>query len=107
MGLVFYSTARYTPSHMLIGCHVSIVGGVHNAPDNAAALGCEVFQMFSRSPQGGPAPKLLSAADLLAEIPAEVVGEAPDPVVPSVFANTHCFVLQFGCGGSSNVKEPD
>ncbi|HVZ10800.1 MAG TPA: deoxyribonuclease IV [Candidatus Paceibacterota bacterium] len=41
-----------------IGCHVSIAGGVQNAPGRAAALGCEVFQMFSRSPQGGPAAKL-------------------------------------------------
>lgn len=43
---------------MKFGAHVSIAGGVQNAPLNAAKLGCEVFQMFSRSPQGGPAPKL-------------------------------------------------
>lgn len=43
---------------MKIGCHVSIAGGVFNAPANAAEIGCEVFQMFTRSPQGGPAPKL-------------------------------------------------
>jgi len=43
-----------------IGCHVSIAGGIVNAPQRAAELGCEVFQMFSRSPQGGPAPKLTS-----------------------------------------------
>jgi deoxyribonuclease IV len=41
-----------------IGCHVSIAGGIQNAPERAAALGCETFQCFSRSPQGGPAPKL-------------------------------------------------
>ncbi len=41
-----------------IGCHVSIAGGIWNAPKNAADLGCEVFQMFTRSPQGGPAPKI-------------------------------------------------
>lgn len=41
-----------------IGCHVSIAGGVVNAPKRAGDLGCEVFQMFTRSPQGGPAPKL-------------------------------------------------
>lgn len=41
-----------------IGCHVSIAGGVFNAPKMAAGLGCETFQIFSRSPQGGPAPKL-------------------------------------------------
>jgi len=41
-----------------IGCHVSIAGGIANAPQRAGDLGCEVFQMFSRSPQGGPAPKI-------------------------------------------------
>jgi len=43
---------------MKIGCHVSIAGGVFNAPKRAHDLGCEVFQMFSRSPQGGKAPEL-------------------------------------------------
>lgn len=38
---------------MLFGAHVSIAGGLPNAPLNAAKLGCEVFQMFTRSPQGG------------------------------------------------------
>lgn len=41
-----------------VGCHVSIAGGVWNAPKNAADLGCETFQIFTRSPQGGPAPEL-------------------------------------------------
>lgn len=41
-----------------VGCHVSIAGGVENAPGRARELGCETFQIFSRSPQGGPAPKL-------------------------------------------------
>ena len=43
---------------MLIGCHVSIAGGVQNAPERAHDLGCECFQMFIRSPQGGKAPEL-------------------------------------------------
>ena len=43
---------------MYFGAHVSVAGGLQNAPVNAGALGCEVFQFFSRSPQGGPAPKL-------------------------------------------------
>ncbi|MDO8617630.1 MAG: deoxyribonuclease IV [Candidatus Uhrbacteria bacterium] len=43
---------------MLFGAHVSIAGGIQNAPLNAAKIGCEVFQMFSRSPQGGSAPKI-------------------------------------------------
>lgn len=41
---------------MLFGAHVSSAGGLQNAPLNAAKLGCETFQFFSRSPQGGPAP---------------------------------------------------
>lgn len=43
---------------MLLGAHVSIAGGIDKAPARAAEWGCEVFQTFSRSPQGGPAPKL-------------------------------------------------
>lgn len=43
---------------MKIGCHVSIAGGIQNAPQRAAELGCEVFQIFTRSPRGGAAPKL-------------------------------------------------
>ena len=38
---------------MLFGAHVSSAGGVFNAPERAAEIGCEVFQMFSRPPQGG------------------------------------------------------
>ena len=38
---------------MRFGAHVSAAGGLEHAPENAAALGCEVFQFFSRPPQGG------------------------------------------------------
>ena len=41
-----------------IGCHVSAAGGIWNAAKNAADLECEVFQIFTRPPMGGPAPKL-------------------------------------------------
>ena len=43
---------------MLIGCHVSIAGGVQNAPQRAAELGAKAMQIFTRSPQGGKAPIL-------------------------------------------------
>lgn len=46
---------------MRFGLHVSIAGGIFNAPDNAAAVGCETFQMFTRSPRGGAAPTLTPA----------------------------------------------
>ncbi len=41
-----------------IGAHVSTAGGVFNAPLRAQEEKCETFQCFTRSPQGGPAPKL-------------------------------------------------
>ncbi len=41
-----------------IGAHVSIAGGIQEAPHRAKTAGCETFQCFTRSPQGGPAPKL-------------------------------------------------
>jgi deoxyribonuclease-4 len=43
---------------MNIGCHVSIEGGIQNAPERAFNLGCEVMQIFTRSPQGGKTPGL-------------------------------------------------
>lgn len=43
---------------MKIGAHVSAAGGLHRAPANAAELGLECFQFFSRSPQGGKAPAI-------------------------------------------------
>ncbi|MFA4937034.1 MAG: deoxyribonuclease IV [Patescibacteria group bacterium] len=46
---------------MLFGSHISASGGVEKAPERAAAVGCEVFQFFSRPPQGGLAPKLTPA----------------------------------------------
>lgn len=39
---------------MRIGTHVSIAGGIWLAPGNAAKVGAECFQIFSRSPHGGP-----------------------------------------------------
>jgi apurinic endonuclease APN1 len=42
---------------MKFGAHVSAAGSLWNAPVNAAAIGCETFQFFSRAPQGGiPSP---------------------------------------------------
>lgn len=43
---------------MNVGCHVSISGGIQNAPKNGRDWGCEVIQIFTRPPQGGKAPEL-------------------------------------------------
>jgi deoxyribonuclease IV len=45
---------------MLFGSHISVAGGVEKAPERAYEVGCEVFQFFSRSLQGGPAPRLFT-----------------------------------------------
>lgn len=45
-------------NQMKIGAHVSIAGGIENAPQNAKILNCECFQMFSRSPRGGKHKKI-------------------------------------------------
>lgn len=46
---------------MLFGVHVSAAKSLALAPERAAEVGAEVFQFFSRSPRGGPAPKISSA----------------------------------------------
>jgi len=51
-------TRYFILNTMHIGAHVSIAGGVQNAPERAADLGCEAMQIFTRSPQGGKAPEL-------------------------------------------------
>ncbi len=38
---------------MNIGAHVSIAKGLDKAPELAAKRGCEIMQIFTRSPQGG------------------------------------------------------
>jgi len=38
---------------MNFGAHISIAGGIDNAPERAHKIGCECFQMFSKSPHGG------------------------------------------------------
>jgi len=43
---------------MKFGAHVSIAGGIDKAPARAHALGCECFQIFTRSPRGGKPPAL-------------------------------------------------
>lgn len=48
---------------MLLGAHVSIKGGVQNAPQNGVNLGCDVIQMFSKN-QRQWASKPLSKGEL-------------------------------------------
>lgn len=62
-----------------IGAHVSIAGGVFNAPARAAEEGCETFQCFTRSPQGGKAPELTE--DVVAKFKEEMKNNKIDSFV--------------------------
>jgi len=80
-----------------IGCHVSIAGGVWNAPERASVLGCETFQIFTRSPQGGPAPEL--TAEVVEKFKSEMARYGysySDGFYPFV---VHCpYYINFGSG---------
>jgi len=43
---------------MKFGTHVSIAAGLDKAPKRANDLGCECFQLFTRSPRGGQPSRL-------------------------------------------------
>ena len=45
-------------THMQIGCHVSISGGIDRAVDNAVERECSAFQIFSRNPRGWHAKEI-------------------------------------------------
>lgn len=82
------------PGNLKVGCHVSIAGGVFNAPKNAADLGCETFQIFSRSPRGGPAAVL--TPEIIKQFKAQM-----DQFEQETFV-IHCpYYINFG---SSNPK---
>jgi deoxyribonuclease IV len=45
----------------LVGAHVETVGGVHNAPGNAHAIGCRSFALFTKNQRRWAAPPLTPA----------------------------------------------
>jgi deoxyribonuclease IV len=90
----------------LIGCHVSIAGGLENAPSRASALGCETFQIFSRSPHGG------SVAPILPEVQEKFKAEM-DKAKLDTFVIHAPYILNFGSSkkstyhGSINIVRTD
>ena len=47
-----------TPTPDELGAHVSVAGGVHNAPGRAAEIGAAVFQIFTKQPNRWAEPPL-------------------------------------------------
>lgn len=90
----------------LIGCHVSIAGGLQNAPARAALLECETLQIFSRSPHGG------AAAPITPEIAAEFKAEMENAGLSTLVIHAP-YILNFGSAkpstyhGSINIVRTD
>jgi len=49
---------------MQVGLHVSIAGSIDRSVDNAVAVGCSAFQIFTRNPRGWAA-KPISSKDII------------------------------------------
>lgn len=71
---------------MKFGAHVSIAGGIANAPLNASKIGCETFQMFSRSPRGG------KPSDLTKEVVKEFKNNCQDNNYDSYYLHTPYYI---------------
>ena len=71
---------------MKFGAHVSIAGGIDKAPQRAHDLGCECFQIFSRSPRGGKPPELKN------ELVASFLDECANCEITEYYIHTPYYV---------------
>jgi deoxyribonuclease-4 len=71
---------------MKFGAHVSIAGGINKAPLRAHDLGCECFQIFSRSPRGGRPPELNN------EIVESFLSECAKYRIPEYYIHTPYYI---------------
>jgi len=68
----------------LVGAHVSMAGGLHNAPANAKKIGATAFALFLKNPRGYAAPELRrEEADAFRAAMTEH-GYTPAQVVPHI-----------------------
>lgn len=67
---------------MRVGAHVSIGGGVHNAPANATAIGAKAFAIFVQNPRQWGASALSSAEIAEFQKAMDKEGFKPQNVVP-------------------------
>ena len=71
---------------MNIGCHVSIDDDIFRAPERAKKLGCECFQIFSRSPHGG------KSKELTKDVVAKFQKELRKARIQNVYIHTPYFI---------------
>lgn len=65
-----------------IGAHVSIAGGVENAPLNAAAIGAKAFAMFTKNQRQWTSPPLTEASIEAFKANCRKHGYAPEHILP-------------------------
>ena len=64
------------------GAHVSIAGGVENAPLNAAAIGATAFAMFTKNQRQWSAPPISEASAAAFRENCKKFGYTPDHILP-------------------------
>ena len=64
------------------GAHVSIAGGVENAPLNAAAIGATAFAMFTKNQRQWNAPPISEASAAAFKENCRKHGYTPDLILP-------------------------
>ena len=65
-----------------IGAHVSISGGVENAPLNAAAIGAKAFAMFTKNQRQWKSPPLTEKSIAAFRKNCAEKGYSPDHILP-------------------------
>jgi deoxyribonuclease IV len=71
----------------MIGAHVSIAGGIENAPRNGRRIGCEAIQVFTRSQRRWRSPPLSRDAALRFREAARAAGLGPSVAHASYLFN--------------------
>lgn len=90
---------------MLIGVHVSAAGSLALAPTRAKAVGAEVFQFFSRSPQGGSAVKITPALAKEFKVNCKKYGQAESYIHTPYYINLASLKNNIYYGSISVIRE--
>lgn len=69
-------------SRKLIGAHVSAAGGLHNAPENAKAIGARAFALFVKNQRQWTAPPVTEAQAEAFRAGCAKLGYAPGAILP-------------------------
>lgn len=83
-----------------VGAHVSISGGIENAPLNAAKIGAKAFAMFTRNQRQWKSKPLTGEAVSAFKKNCEKFNYAPSQILPH-----DSYLINIGCPGELNLKK--